>query len=50
MPTLVIPGIDDEHPAEVAAAYVRAIPDARADPGTDLVASIHAFLQDVASS
>ena len=50
MPTLVIPGIDAEHPTEVAQAYARAIPDARVDPGEDLVASIDAFLQDVASS
>lgn len=50
MPTLVVPGIDAEHPIEVAEAYARAIPDARTDPGADLIASIEAFLQDVASS
>ena len=44
MPTLVVPGIDPEHPVEIAEAYVRAMPNARTDPNPDLVASIRAFI------
>src|SRR5690606_21881185 len=45
-PTLVVPGTDPEHPAEVAALYARTIPGAAlAGPNAALAEVVAAFLR-----
>lgn len=47
VPTLVIPGVDPEHPAELAARYAAAIPGAvLTEPTANLASVIDAFLRD----
>jgi hypothetical protein len=46
-PTLVVPGVDPEHPAEVAALYGRHLPNVRAgDPTAPLLSVVEAFLDE----
>jgi pimeloyl-ACP methyl ester carboxylesterase len=48
-PTLVVPGTDPEHPAEVAGQYARTFPCAAlVDPGADLLAPLAGLLRGVA--
>lgn len=46
MPTLVVPGTDPEHPAELAERYAEAIPRAvLGDPAADLAVTVAAFVR-----
>lgn len=48
VPTLVVPGLDPEHPAEIAMQYARAIPHCQvADPGAELAQALRDFLDSV---
>jgi len=48
MPTLVVPGTDPEHPAEVAARYARTIPRAvLAEPTAELASLVEGFLRGI---
>lgn len=48
MPTLVVPGTDPEHPAEVAERYARVIPGAvLATPSPELGRAVEAFLRSL---
>lgn len=47
LPTLIVPGTDPEHPAELAELYARTIPDAvLAEPTADLAPLLDALVRD----
>jgi 3-oxoadipate enol-lactonase len=45
VPTLVVPGVDPQHPAEVASLYAEHIPNCRVGDLADLVGAIDRFVQ-----
>jgi len=48
VPTLVVPGVDPQHPAEVASLYAANIPDCRLGEPTGLAEAIARFCTDAA--
>ena len=48
VPTLVVPGVDPQHPAEVASRYAAHLPDCRIGEPADLVAAIDRFCSEAA--